>query len=151
MFHSQKMHFNLGWKVGYYTKNSKGAVHIIIFPAEKDHFPSVFNAPKVAELVQPLKPDLLIYWGNFQTIAACVGLRHLPFVAILGEPPHFPEWFRIRPPFRAWAYRLTYPFWRQSMILHINRRLALRLLKNFQTVWCTVTYLTNWYRGKHYV
>ena len=118
----------------------------LLLPQIRDHFPLISNAPKVTELVQSLNPDLVIYWGNFQTIPACAGLKHLPFVAILGEPPHFPEWFRIRPPFRAWSYRLTYPFWRQSLILRINRRLSLRLLRKFHSVWCTVTYLTNWYR-----
>lgn len=119
----------------------------LLLPKVKDHFPLIANAPKVAAVVEALKPDIAVYWGNFDTIAACVGIKKAPFVAIVGEPPHFPEWFRNRPPFVSSAYRFSFRFWRQSILILINRRLTLRLLKQCHTVWCTVTYLTQWYRS----
>ena len=118
----------------------------LLWPRIADHFPLISYAPKIAALVETLRPDIVVYWGNFHTIAACVEIENTPFVAIVGEPPHLREWYRIRPPFVGWRIRFTLRFWRQTILILINKRLSLRLLKKCPHVWCTVTYLSEWYR-----
>jgi len=118
----------------------------ILAPRIEDQFYLLGDSERVAKLVGSLEPDIAIYWGNFQTIAACLGIAKQHFIAIVPEPPHLPEWFRIRPPHATWAFRFSPLFWRQTLAIHIRRKLSLRMLRKCPEVWCTVDHLTAWFQ-----
>ena len=122
-------------------------VRTLLRPRLEEHFPHVALGERLEAELVPLRPDVVVTWGNWPAVAAASVTRQAPKYAFVGDPPHLPGLFRQRPPFtdaRGFsARRLVFRLRMRNLA-----RMTVELLSRFDAVAATAAHHAEWLRSR---
>lgn len=123
-----------------------GLARQLLLPQLENYFPHMQLRPQVEKHLRSVSPDVVFLWGNWPPVAATHNLGIAPRLAFVGDPPHMPALYRLRPPLSPQSTLLSLRYWASVLRLRQQGRMSVALLSRCEGTAATAAHHAEWFR-----